>query len=79
MNSDFFFYQGLIDFEKEKVKLEGKKEKLVAQLTKLQDSTAVPGYEEKVPEKVRTQNTEKVLKNDMSEIDIKEICGHSVI
>lgn len=69
----------MIDFEKEKVKLESKKEKLVAQLTKLQDSTAVPGYEEKVPEKVRTQNTEKVLKNVMSELDIKEICGHSVI
>ena len=55
-----FFLQGLIDFEKEKVKLEGKKEKLETQLTKLKEATAVPGYEEKVPEKVRTQNTEKV-------------------
>lgn len=62
----YLMLKGLIDFEKEKVKLEGKKEKLVAQLTKLQDSTAVPGYEEKVPEKVRTQNTEK-----MNEINIE--------
>ena len=40
--------QGLIDIEKELSKLEGKKDKLGGQLTRLQEATKVPDYETKV-------------------------------
>lgn len=52
--------QGLIDVNKEISKLEGKKEKLNVQLTKLQESMAKSDYEIKVPEDVQKQNAEKV-------------------
>ena len=52
--------QGLIDINKEISKLEGKKEKLNSQLTKLEESMAKSDYEIKVPEDVQKQNAEKV-------------------
>lgn len=52
--------KGLIDVNKEISKLEGKKEKLNVQLTKLQESMAKSDYEIKVPEDVQKQNAEKV-------------------
>ena len=53
--------QGLIDAEKEIAKLGDKKTKLSNQLKKLQEAAAIPDYITKVPENVRTQNTEKVF------------------
>uniref|UniRef100_A0A0B7ANU5 Valine--tRNA ligase n=1 Tax=Arion vulgaris TaxID=1028688 RepID=A0A0B7ANU5_9EUPU len=52
--------KGQIDITKEKVKLETKKETLNKQLTKLIEAAASPDYLTKVPEKVRTDNAEKV-------------------
>ncbi|BFZ05935.1 hypothetical protein BsWGS_08973 [Bradybaena similaris] len=52
--------KGQIDVAKEKTKLESKRETLSKQLTKLIEAAAKPDYETKVPEKVRTDNTEKV-------------------
>lgn len=55
-----FLMQGVIDVDKEVTKLEGKKDTLGKQLKKLQDASTVPDYQTKVPEEVRTQNSEKV-------------------
>ncbi|KAK7094600.1 valine--tRNA ligase-like [Littorina saxatilis] len=52
--------KGVIDVEKEISKLETKKDSLGKQLKKLQDAAAVPTYETKVPEEVRSQNAEKM-------------------
>ncbi|KAL8562374.1 hypothetical protein ACOMHN_066088 [Nucella lapillus] len=52
--------KGVIDVEKEVGKLGTKKETLSKQLQKLQDAAAVPTYHTKVPEDVRSQNTDKV-------------------
>ncbi|PVD22509.1 hypothetical protein C0Q70_18323 [Pomacea canaliculata] len=60
--------KGVIDVDKEVTKLEGKKDTLGKQLKKLQDASTVPDYQTKVPEEVRTQNSEKM--NQLSiEID----------
>ena len=53
--------QGLIDAEKEILKLGDKKTKLSNQLKKLQEAATKPDYITKVPENVRMQNTEKVF------------------
>ena len=45
---------------KEVAKLENKKKQLDGQLKKLTETSQKPDYETKVPEKVRTQNAEKV-------------------
>lgn len=55
-----FLMQGVIDVDKEVTKLEGKKDTLGKQLKKLQDASTVTDYQTKVPEEVRTQNSEKV-------------------
>ena len=51
----------MIDADKEIAKLGDKKTKLSNQLKKLQEAAAKPDYITKVPENVRTQNTEKVF------------------
>ena len=43
-----FLFQGLIDIEKEITKLEGKKDKLFSQLSRLREATEIPDYESKV-------------------------------
>ncbi|XP_076436841.1 valine--tRNA ligase-like [Babylonia areolata] len=52
--------KGVINVEKEVGKLQTKKETLNKQLKKLQDAAATPTYLTKVPEDVRTQNSEKM-------------------
>ncbi|KAL3869903.1 hypothetical protein ACJMK2_042527 [Sinanodonta woodiana] len=52
--------KGLIDIGKEIQKLEGKKEKLGCQVTKLREAAATTDYNTKVPEHVRQQNAEKL-------------------
>ncbi|GFS27181.1 valine--tRNA ligase [Elysia marginata] len=52
--------KGQIDVGKEKVKLQSKKEALEKQVAKLSDAASKPDYETKVPEKVRTENKEKM-------------------
>merc|ERR1719328_183098 len=51
--------KGIIDPEKEVEKLEKKKIQLNNQYEKLLKAAQVPGYEQKVPENVRTANAEK--------------------
>ncbi|KAL6724590.1 hypothetical protein Aduo_019466 [Ancylostoma duodenale] len=51
--------QGIINVERELVKLAGKKEKIEAQVAKLVEQQNRPDYEEKVPLPVRIANTEK--------------------
>jgi len=53
----------VIDIPKEIAKLESKKESLNQKLQKLIESTQIPEYETKVPEKVQLQNQEKVNMN----------------
>ncbi|XP_064649994.1 valine--tRNA ligase-like [Lineus longissimus] len=60
--------KGLIDISKEISKLEDKKSKLETQKQKLKNSMAMDGYESKVPENVREQNTEKLHNLDI-EVD----------
>ena len=55
-----FVLQGLIDISKEKTKLGGKKDRLSAQLEKIQADMAKPDYSTKVPEEIQKQNSEKV-------------------
>jgi valyl-tRNA synthetase len=52
--------QGLIDLGKEVTKLESKFDKLTSQVKKLEETAGKADYEKKVPEDVRSQNTEKV-------------------
>ncbi|KAK3579108.1 hypothetical protein CHS0354_022128 [Potamilus streckersoni] len=52
--------KGLIDIGKEIQKLEGKKEKLGGQVTKLREAATTADYHTKVPEHVRQQNAEKL-------------------
>ncbi|ELT91500.1 hypothetical protein CAPTEDRAFT_153512 [Capitella teleta] len=52
--------KGLIDIEKEVAKLEDKKKRLEAQVKKLNEASAKPDYQTKVPETVRQQNSEKL-------------------
>ena len=52
--------QGLIDISKEMTKLGGKKDKLSAQLEKIQTDMAKSDYSTKVPEEIQKQNTDKV-------------------
>ena len=51
--------KGIIDAEKEVEKLEKKKTLLNSQYEKLIKATQVPGYEQKVPENIRTANAVK--------------------
>ncbi|VDN25128.1 unnamed protein product, partial [Cylicostephanus goldi] len=51
--------QGIINVERELVKLSGKKEKIEASIAKLVEQENRPDYEEKVPLPVRVNNTEK--------------------
>ncbi|KHJ87011.1 hypothetical protein OESDEN_13221, partial [Oesophagostomum dentatum] len=51
--------QGIINVERELVKLAGKKEKNEALVAKLLEQEGRPDYEEKVPLPVRVANTEK--------------------
>jgi len=53
--------KGLIDVSKEVTKLDEKKIKLEAQLTKLQTASAQPDYTSKVPETIQQQNTDKMV------------------
>ena len=52
--------QGLIDISKEMTKLGGKKDRLTAQLEKIQTDMAKADYATKVPEEIQKQNSEKV-------------------
>ena len=52
--------QGLIDISKEMTKLGGKKDRLTAQLEKIQTDMAKADYTTKVPEEIQKQNSEKV-------------------
>ncbi|KAK3767320.1 hypothetical protein RRG08_050870 [Elysia crispata] len=52
--------KGQIDIGKEKAKLQSKKETLEKQFAKLSEAASKPDYETKVPEKVRTENKEKM-------------------
>ena len=65
--------QGLIDAEKEIAKLGDKRTKLSNQLKKLQEAAAKPDYVTKVPENVRTQNTEKVSQTESVIQQIKKM------
>ena len=51
--------KGIIDAEKEVEKLEKKKTLLNSQYEKLIKATQVPGYEQKVPENIRSANAVK--------------------
>lgn len=51
--------KGLIDAVKEMTKLGGKKDRLTAQLEKIQCDMAKPDYSSKVPEEIQKQNSEK--------------------
>lgn len=64
--------KGLIDITKEISKLETKQKMLNGQLKKLNDAASTPDYDTKVPEKVRTQNSEKM---SQLEVEIQKICG----
>jgi valyl-tRNA synthetase len=56
--------KGLIDPAKEIEKLKQKHEKLQGSLSKLQTAMAVTDYEVKVPEEVRTNNSEKLTQTE---------------
>lgn len=58
----FLLLKGLVDFEKEIVKLTGEVKKTKKQFDTLQQNTERPDYETKVPDNVRQQNTEKLNK-----------------
>lgn len=55
-----YFLQGLIDPEKELVKLSKKEEFLQQSITKLEQTLSMADYESKVPEDVRQANSEKL-------------------
>ncbi|XP_071948328.1 valine--tRNA ligase-like [Antedon mediterranea] len=63
--------KGIVDVGKEIGKLEQKKQRLMEQNTKLQETMAKADYESKVPEKVRTTNSEKMLQteNELKKIE----------
>lgn len=52
--------QGLVDVDAEVKKLNKQLKGVVTSLENLEKQMAMPGYETKVPEKVRAKNTEKV-------------------
>lgn len=58
----FLLLKGLVDFEKEIVKLKGEVTKSQKQIDNLKNAMAKEGYEDKVPENVQQQNTEKLNK-----------------
>ncbi|KAK3087210.1 hypothetical protein FSP39_003149 [Pinctada imbricata] len=60
--------KGIIDISKEITKLEGKKDKLITSLKRLEETIAKPDYKSKVPENVQTQNSEKMTEIN-AEID----------
>ena len=55
-----FLRQGVIDLEKEVVKLGRRKEALSKQLGRMRNDCVVSSYESKVPDEIRLQNSEKV-------------------
>ncbi|CAJ0572580.1 unnamed protein product, partial [Mesorhabditis spiculigera] len=55
----YILLEGIIDIDKERAKLGGKKEKLDVQIKKLLELESKPDYESKVPLGVRTNNQEK--------------------
>merc|ERR1719414_1727101 len=64
--------KGLIDISKEIAKLETKQKTLDGQLKKLNEAVSKPDYSSKVPEKVRSQNSEKM---SQLEVEIEKICS----
>ena len=57
---NIYIFKGIIDIDKELVKLAGKKEKLNQQIASMKKDTSKDDYETKVPEDVRLKNQEKV-------------------
>jgi valyl-tRNA synthetase len=51
---------GVINVEKELIRLNAKKEKISGPLKKLKTAVAATDYQQRVPEEVRTANTEKL-------------------
>jgi len=56
----YLLLKGLIDPQKEILKLEQKQEKLNSQLKSLKEATDIPDYEAKVPEEIRIANQGKL-------------------
>ncbi|XP_078073632.1 valine--tRNA ligase, mitochondrial-like [Mustelus asterias] len=52
--------EGLIDLQKELEKLSVRQQRIGAQLSTAISRTQIPGYEEKVPERIRQENAKKV-------------------
>lgn len=67
----YLMLKGIIDIEKEEQKMNKKKEKLIQSIASLKKEQSQPNYEQRVPEAVRTKNTEKLqqLENEVSLID----------
>ncbi|PFX27275.1 valine--tRNA ligase-like [Stylophora pistillata] len=63
--------KGLVDVAKEITKLEGKKDKLNGQLTKLNEAMGIADYTTKVPENVQQQNLDKLkqLETELGKIE----------
>lgn len=63
--------KGLVDVAKEITKLEGKKDKLNGQVTKLNEAMGIADYATKVPENVQQQNLDKLkqLETELGKIE----------
>lgn len=56
----FIMLKGIIDIDKEEIKLKKKKESLLQQIETIKKEQAKDNYETRVPEAVRQKNQEKV-------------------
>jgi valyl-tRNA synthetase len=67
----YMLLKGVIDIEKEQVKLAKRREALLKQIEAIKRDQAMPNYESKVPEEVKVKNQEKLsqLANEIELID----------